>query len=41
MSLFIVSMDTTIDQLWDVPVAARTAGTAPAQVIEFLASLAL
>jgi hypothetical protein len=40
MSLFIVSMDTTIDQLWDVPVAARTAGT-PARVIEFLASLAL
>jgi pimeloyl-ACP methyl ester carboxylesterase len=30
-----------VNQYWDVPVAEQTAETAPARVIDFLASLAL
>jgi hypothetical protein len=30
-----------VNEFWNVPVAAQTAETAPARVIDFLASLAL
>jgi len=30
-----------VNEYWDVPVAAQTAETAPARVVDFLASLAL